>query len=236
MKLTTVLFDLDGTLLPMDTDRFMELYIGAIGRKTASAGLDPKKVIDALWAGTASMIKNNGSHTNQEVFWETFEKVAGGLEAEAVLEDFYQNEFECARASTRQSEKVPALIRKLKEAGLRLAVATNPLFPAVAIHRRMDWAGVDPQDFEHITTYESSHFCKPNPEYYREILTGLNLQPRECLMVGNDADEDTVAAQLGMRVFLVTDCLLNRSGKDISAFPQGSFDALWEYIQKELAE
>ena len=50
-------------------------------------------------------------------------------------------------------------------------------------------------------------------------------------MVGNDAVEDVAVEQLGMKVFLLTDCLINKSGKDLSAYPQGSFDELLAYIE-----
>jgi hypothetical protein len=49
-------------------------------------------------------------------------------------------------------------------------------------------------------------------------------------MVGNDVDDDMVAAQTGMKVFLLTDCLINKSCKDVSNLPQGGFDELDRYI------
>ena len=36
-----------------------------------------------------------------------------------------------------------------------------------------------------------------------------------------------------MKVFLLTDCLINREEADLSAFPQGGFDELLDYIQRE---
>ena len=51
-------------------------------------------------------------------------------------------------------------------------------------------------------------------------------------MVGNDVDEDMIAEKLGMKVFLLTDCLLNKNGKDISGYRQGSFAELMEYISE----
>ena len=50
-------------------------------------------------------------------------------------------------------------------------------------------------------------------------------------MVGNDATEDMIAETLGMRVFLLTDCLLNKKETDISRYPQGSFDDLIAYVE-----
>ena len=113
-------------------------------------------------------------------------------------------------------------------------LATNPLFPAVATQSRVRWAGLEPEDFAWITTYENSRYCKPNPDYYREILDKLNLKPGECLMVGNDVQEDGAAAKLGMPVFLLTDCLIQRGGNADPSWPQGSFPELLAWIRSEL--
>ncbi len=51
-------------------------------------------------------------------------------------------------------------------------------------------------------------------------------------MVGNDVEEDLIAASLGMSVFLLTDCLINRNHADLSPYPQGGFDALADYIRR----
>ena len=59
----------------------------------------------------------------------------------------------------------------------------------------------------------------------------LNVSAEECLMVGNDVGEDMVTANLGMKVFLLTDCLINRTGADISQYPHGSFAELAEFIE-----
>ena len=93
-----------------------------------------------------------------------------------------------------------------------------------------------PEDFELYTTYENSTHCKPNPAYFHDVAESLHLAPESCLMVGNDALEDTAAAQVGMQVFLLTDCLINKDGRDISTYPRGSFEQLLDYIKKESAE
>lgn len=124
-------------------------------------------------------------------------------------------------------------VKKLKEKGFKLILATNPIFPAVATESRIKWAGLDRNDFELYTTYENSHYCKPNPAYYSEILKKLSLNPSDCLMVGNDAAEDTAAKAVGIEVFLLTDCLINKNGIDISEYPNGGFKELLEYIEKQ---
>lgn len=224
---------MDGTLLPMNTEMFVETYLGALAEKMSALGLDAKKLIDALWKGTEAMVKNDGSKRNEERFWETFTQLLGDdiLQHQADFEDFYSHEFEKARAVTSQNPKVPQIIEWLKAQGIRLVVATNPVFPEVAQKKRIVWAGLEPADFELITTYENSHYCKPNPAYYQEILDKLALRPEEVLMVGNDTTEDTAAMQLGISVFLVTDCLLNPAQIDIAKYPHGDFAAFKAFAE-----
>ena len=51
-------------------------------------------------------------------------------------------------------------------------------------------------------------------------------------MVGNDVQEDMMARELGMSVFLLTQCLINRKNEDITQYPHGDFDCLLEYIRR----
>ena len=97
----------------------------------------------------------------------------------------------------------------------------------------MRWAGLAVEDFEWITTYENSRYCKPNPAYYKDILEKIGCDPAECAMVGNDVGEDMIAATLGMDVFLLTDCLINKAGEDISRYPNGGFAQLRAFLGLE---
>ena len=232
--ITTVFFDLDGTLLPMDQETFIEAYIGGMTKKMAVHGYDPQKLAKAVWVGTAAMTKNDGSVTNDTVFWKAFSTAYGEdcKKDEYLFNEFYLGDFQNVAKSCGFDIRAKAVIDLLKEKNFRRVLATNPLFPAVATHSRIRWAGLDPADFEWITTYESASFCKPNPDYYREILGKLNLTPNECLMVGNDAVEDIAAEEAGLQIFLLTDCLINKTGIDISQYPHGDFDALLNYIRR----
>lgn len=236
MQLTTILFDLDGTLLPMDQDEFVKGYFGLLAKKLASHGYDAKELVQAIWRGTAAMIQNNGKTTNEEVFWQSFVALYGSkaLEDKPLFEEFYANEFQQAKAVCGYDERAAQTVRQLKALGLRTALATNPIFPSIATESRIRWAGMEPADFELYTTYENSRRCKPNPAYYADILTRLGLQPEECLMVGNDVSEDMVAQGLGINVFLLTDCLINKNDEDIGKYPHGSFEQLLAYVKKAL--
>ena len=236
MKLKAVLFDLDGTLLPMNQELFMKLYFGNLAKKLAPLGYEPQKLIDSIWAGTAAMVKNDGSKTNEEAFWNRFSELLGKdcRTDEPVFDEFYRNEFIEAKAACDCNPMARELIDFLKSKGLTLILATNPLFPPVATEQRVQWAGLTPEDFLLYTTYDNSSYCKPNPNYYKEILEKTGFSTEEGLMVGNDATEDMVAEELGMKVFLLTDCLLNTKNVDISKYPQGSFHDLLTFIAEYL--
>ena len=232
MSIKAILFDLDGTLLPMDLDVFVKDYFGRLAKHLAPHGFEPEKLIKTIWQGTGAMVANDGSATNESRFWQTFAKVYGDevLGKESEFERFYIEKFDLARASCGFDEGAPRAVAALKERGYRLILATNPIFPSIATYKRVAWAGLDTDDFELITTYENSSFCKPNPGYYREILEKTGLSPEECLMVGNDVGEDMIASELGMKVFLIPRDIINKNNKDISVYPSGDFDALVEYV------
>lgn len=226
--LKAILFDLDGTLLPMDQDAFVNGYFKLLAKKMVPYGYEPEKLIKAIWQGTAAMIKNNGTQTNEAVFWDTFASIFGEQVRghEPIFADYYAHEFQQVQSICGYNPKAAQVVNLAKSKGLRTALATNPVFPVIATESRIRWAGLEPKDFELCTTYENIGFCKPNPEYYREILRRMELDPQDCLMVGNDVDEDMVAETLGMQVFLLTDCLINKKGTDISAYTHGGFDDL----------
>lgn len=237
MKITTILFDLDGTLLPMDNDEFTKGYFKMLVKKLAPYGYEPQKLIDGIWSGTAAMVKNDGTKTNEQSFWEKFSEVFGekALADKPLFDEFYENEFQNAKAICGYNPKAAVAAHTIKEMGFRIALATNPIFPSTATESRISWAGFDPNDFELYTTYENIGYCKPNPDYYREIARRLGVSPEQCLMVGNDVTEDMEAAQnAGMSVFLLTDCLINKERKDISAYPRGSFEQLIDFANKLL--
>lgn len=234
--ISTILFDLDGTLLPMDQDTFVKAYFGGLSKKAAPHGYDSKGLIQTVWAGTTAMIQNDGAKTNEAVFWDLFAKTYGSnaLKDIVIFDHFYAHEFQEVQKVCGYLPQVPLLIEKLKAAGFRLILATNPIFPRVATESRTRWAGLQPEDFELITTYENSRYCKPNPAYYREILKQIHVAPEECLMVGNDVAEDMVTSTLGMSVFLLTDCLINKNETPIDKYPHGNIEDLISYLQDKL--
>lgn len=229
--LTTVLFDLDGTLLPFEQEDFVKLYFAGLGKKLAPLGYDPKSVAKSVWAGTGSMIKNDGSRLNSEAFWQTFRELNKGLpDAQGFCDDFYLHEFDSIQSCLKRRPNHKPLIERLKAGGLKVVLATNPLFPLSGVRTRMAWVGLAPEDFELVTCYDNSTYCKPNPYYYREILNKIGEQPENCIMVGNSVSEDMVAASLGMKVFLADEFIENPENADFSSYPHGSVEDAEKYI------
>ncbi len=236
MSIKAVLFDLDGTLLPMDQDLFIKKYLGLISAHIAPYGYDQSELPKSIMMGTYAMIKNDGSAANEQVFWQCFCKIHGdnAINDEPYFDKFYINHFDSLQSFCGFSPDAARTVRKIKALGAKTVLATNPVFPRIATQKRMSWAGLSPNDFEFYTTYENSHFCKPNTAYYLEIADRLSLSPEECLMVGNDTRDDMSAADIGMKVFLLTDCLINPNNTDINSYPNGTFADLLHYTEEIL--
>lgn len=230
-----VFFDLDGTLLPVDMDAFLQAYFKALGKYAAEHGQEPKQFTDALNKGVFAMIKEEGGR-NDERFWQTFCSVLGIGESEMpayeqLMEGFYNTAFDELGALITPTPESAKVINLLKEKGYRLYLTTMPLFPRIAVEKRVQWAGCDPQVFERITTYDNSTSTKPHLEYYRENVEAIGLKPEEILMVGNNTREDLSAMKLGLDGYLVTDWLLNPDGFDIDSVKHGSMADFLKFVE-----
>lgn len=236
MAAKTILFDLDGTLLPMDQDAFVHTYFRELAAQMVPLGFEKQLFIKAMWAGIQAMMKNDGFRLNEKAFWDTFSAACGkDITAHMdTFEQFYRNDFEKARVHCNCNPAVPQLIHELKAAGHRVVLATSPVYPQIATNARIRWAGLEPSDFELVTTYENCGFCKPNPAYYSDLAQRLQVKAADCVMVGNDVEDDLPSATVGMQVFLLTDHLINKTGKDISPYPHGDFAALREFLKNML--
>ena len=143
-----------------------------------------------------------------------------------------QNEFNRAICTTKPSPLSDQIVKRAKEKGFEIYLATNPVFPRCATMNRIRWAGLDARDFRTITTYETCRYCKPNQEYFKKILEEFQLRPEECLMVGNDVGEDLPARELGIRTYLVTDTMENKKNLPIETDYMGTLAELKEFIEK----
>ena len=231
--LDAILFDLDGTLLPMDNDVFTLGYLKILATDMAQFGFEPKEFIAAMWKGVGDMVRNDGTETNEKRFWDRFSQELGDrvLEHMATLDVFYTGKFHEAKKYTSPNPLAAEIIRISKDKAEKVVLATNPFFPAVAIESRLEWIGLKPSDFDLVTVYSNSKRCKPNPAYYVEICEKLGLDAPKCLMVGNNVQEDIVPSRaVGMSAFLLTDCLIN-SEPSLPDCPRGGIETLLDHLE-----
>lgn len=231
-----IFFDLDGTLLPMRQEDFIRCYMPLLAKAYTDAGLavDEKTFIKAVWEAFDAMVANDGSRCNCEVFWDrmTERLPMEKKTAQEIAIRFYGGDFNLAKASTMPSPLANEVIQSAKARQIKVYLTTNPVFPRIATQNRIKWAGLDEKDFEVITTYEDSRFCKPNVAYFREVIEQFGINVKECLMVGNDVSEDLVIRKLGVATFLVTDTMENNKNLPIETEYQGSLADLLAFIKK----
>ncbi|NLY75461.1 MAG: HAD family hydrolase [Firmicutes bacterium] len=230
--LTTVLFDLDGTMLPLDLNKFIQIYFTEMGKKFHDL-IDPETLVDYIMTATEAMVNDTSYRTNETVFMEKFaELIESDLKVyRKRFDEFYDREFFQTKSAVVDSPLMRESVKLLKEKGYHLIIATNPLFPEKAIHHRIRWSGFEPEDFIYITSYERNHYCKPRFQFYLEVLQETGKQPHECLMVGNDVQEDLVVSQLGVETFLITDFLINRSTEPITSTYQGNYADFYRFVK-----
>ena len=231
--LQAILFDLDGTLLPMDNDQFTQVYFHHLAATAAQWGYtDSKLLVKAVWAGVESMVKNQDQTSNYDAFWATFGSIMGQESLEDIprFSTFYDNQFHLARSATFPAPLARDVVEMAHRKADKVILATNPIFPANGDATRLSWIGLKMEDFDLVTDYANSCHSKPNPAYYRDILAQFDLDPAQCLMVGNDVQEDVeAAAAAGIPAWLLTDHVINRKNTPVTC-PGGSYQELLEFL------
>jgi len=207
--LDAVLFDLDGTLLDIDIEAFLTTYFEALAETLSSVFMSEaalRSAMSAVYDATGAMMKPHEPLTNSEVFYEEFNRLTDTrLQDHADLIDgFYRDVFPGLGAGLGPAPGSHAALEAARDCGLKIAVATNPIFPRAAILHRMSWAGISPEDVDVVTDFETMRATKPLPAYFRQTAALLGVDPARCLMVGDDRMLDLSAADIGMRTFHVS--------------------------------
>ena len=231
-RVDAVLFDLDGTLNGIDMDRFLPLYFQALGEFVRD-WIEPQRLFREIREATEALLQDRDVQlTNAEKFRRRFLRDDPALRDRLypLFDRFYAERFDSLRTHAPAHPLARGAVEAALRMGMRVVVATNPVFPEAAIRRRLEWAGLGDVPFELVTTMENSHACKPHPEYFLEIVERLRVPPERCVMVGNDRDEDLVAARLGMRTYWVTDLPIDRGISQIVPDGQGPLASLPEWL------
>jgi HAD superfamily hydrolase (TIGR01549 family) len=190
-------------LLDSNMETFLPHYLQRLSARMSHI-LPPKEFIVHLLAATDEMVRNDGRATNEEVFAAAFYPLAGHdrAELEPIFLDFYNRDFPTLAQHTKRKPEARRVVQRVFDLGYDVVIATNPLFPEIAVRHRLAWADVADFPYRWITTYENSRSSKPDPRYFREICRHIGRPPAACLMVGDEA-MDMAAAAIGMTTFLV---------------------------------
>ncbi len=202
-----VLFDLDGTLLDVDMSEFLPRYFAALQRVLAElpTSMSPAGLLDAVLAATTTMTEPHPGVSNQDAFEEDFRALTG-IDLDDHRETFsrfYGEQFPLLGDGAGPKPGARDAVTRALDLGLRVVIATNPIFPRAAIDHRIAWAGLSDLPFDVVTSYEIMHACKPLPQYFSEVAAMLGTDPRDCLMVGDDPRLDLPASATGMSTFFV---------------------------------
>lgn len=235
-----ILFDLDDTLLGNDIDVFIPHYFGLLG-KYAAERIEPQAFFRILQTGTDAVINSRDTAvSNREVFWSTFKQLSDQdpIELEPFFNIFYATQFNQLERFTTCLPAAKPLIQTCFAKGLKVVIATNPLFPLSAIEARLRWAHIPVTEFDYdlVTTYTNMHAAKPNQEYYEEILATIDCRPEKALMVGDNWINDIKpASALGLYTFGID--LPGKPDQDLSLpTASGTLEVLYAHVQADWLE
>ncbi len=228
----TLLLDLDDTLLNTNQDVFFPAYLQTLSISFAPS-LDPSLVGRALMAGTNAMFQSEDfSRTLREVFEDVFCPQVGMSreELDIHIKEFYSKVFPTLQIHTSEKTETKPFIDWALKQGYRIVIATDPILPKAATWHRIRWAGLDPEQFDFISTFDNSHFTKTHSAYYAEMLGRIGWPEGPVLMVGNDMQRDILPArQLGLATFFVE--AETGSTSEPEAGPHGSLLDLRRYLE-----
>lgn len=231
-KFNTVLFDLDGTLLPINGEAFEAIYFKGLSSYFLDK-YEPKEFIKLIWTATKAMVLDTSSKTNEEAFMDALQALVNEdiTWMQERFNQFYLNEFDQIKIAVTPNPSIQKAVKLLKEKGYRLIIATNPMFPKIAIEKRIEWTGCDRNDFEYVTSFEKNHYCKPQLKFYEEVLSDLDLDASQCLMVGNDINEDMIVSKLNMSTYLITNHVIQDSIIPDSVNYSGNYDDFYQFVK-----
>lgn len=202
--LKAVLFDLDGTLLDMDGDAFLEDYIDKLA-DFLQPWLLKEQFTKALWsAAVGALASEHPGQTNRDVLTKSLSDTLA-VDPEQLrqrIEEFNETQAASVMPGGHPRHGARRAVQAAHTLGLKIAVATTPIYGLPVVMNRLARAQVADLPWDLIAT---DNFCstKPYPAYYHEVADLLGVDPDNCLMVGDDAFNDLAARAVGMTTYYV---------------------------------
>lgn len=231
----TLLFDLDETLIH-SRRFFLEIHF-VINAMQRFYGTLPMWNFYSILKKAIKKSKTHGTDkTNHAVLVEELSKHTD--QSEQAIDDIIQchlaDDFKILKKHFTPVPGAKQTIELAQELGYHLVIATNPSISLPTIKLRLEWAGVGDIPFEFITHSEVMTRCKPDPDYYREILDMCNLEAGQCLMIGNDTENDLIAREVGILTYILENPWNSRELKRFVHDPRIQGMGTHENLQKWL--
>jgi len=229
--ITTILFDLDGTLLNVDMYQFVPSYLTGLAR-SIDEKMDSEHFVEVMIERTMERLRSDdGSRTNEQFFLEIAwsDLNINAAQFNAGLTTFYRDYLYELQPLIIKLPLARQLMQRCMELGFEVVIATNPVFPRPVVDARLNWGGLGDFDYRLITSFENSCYCKPNPNYFKAILSEIDRSPESCLMVGNDTEHDMSASAVGITTFLVDAWVIDRGWNFVPDY-RGSHLDLYRFI------
>jgi len=234
LNIDAILFDLDGTLLQVEMQEFIPRYLQLLSSWFVPE-IEPGRFQTTVRAAIFDLLQpRDGALTNEELFLQALERQLGIAPERfrQVYGRWLEAEVETLQPLVTSHPLAELLLEEAFAHGARVVIATNPVFPRRLIEARLRWAGLDRYPYSLVTCYENSRHCKPNPEYFQEVLEKLDLLPEQCLMIGNDNHHDLAAFRAGISTYLVETWLIDRGVARLEPQYRGDHAALLAFLQK----
>lgn len=201
-RYTTVIFDLDGTVL--DT---LEDLAGAVDHALAANGF-PERSLTEIRAFVGNGIKN--------LILRSLPEETDSGTADAVLADFRAYYAVHSADRTRPYDGIPELLRELKAAGIRTAVVSNKTDAAVQQLIRRYFDGL----FDHVAGERENVARKPAPDSVCNALADLGASRENAVYVGDSEVDILTAKNAGLPCVTVSwgfrdEDFLRRNGADV---------------------
>ena len=231
-NIQAILFDLDGTLLQVEMHHYIPRYAASLAAHLSNR-VAVDKTIEAIFSAIRTLIERDSGQTSNETCFLQHIAEQLGLDSATVghnFSRFFSGDLSRLDPLMQPMTLTRALIDQSLEYGLEVVIATNPVFPRAVVNARLARAGLANYDFRLVTCYENCRRCKPNPDYFNDILGHLDLPADACLMVGNDTGHDLAARKVGIPTFLVDTWLIDRCEGDFETDLRGDHLSLLDFI------
>jgi len=236
--LDAILFDLDGTLLRVQMTEFIPRYVEGLASYFTSYA-KPKKFTRVMLGAIRGLLRDEGDgrQTNQQRVFSVLQQHLA-IPQQAAYEAFQSyaaEQLDCLQELVQPIPLARQILLECQQRGIKLVLATNPVFPDFMIRARLRWGQLEDIPFSHLTSSENSCYCKPQSGYFREIVQQLQLAPENCMMVGNDTLQDLSAAAVGIETFLVDTWMVERQGPQWPSDHRGDHGELRRFLHSRLA-